>query len=222
MKPKKTALICIVAVLALALMGFGFAKWSDTVAINAEVATGNVDVEIEALGVNDEGPDPNIPPGNNSEDKDVASIECVNVDENTIKVTISNAYPWYQPGFMFRINGVGTVPVKVEDVIGPNWDGELGDFIKVASWKITVHNPASNGLEQYDDVISSEGETSWDDLFDALKYIQLHQDGFIEVEVNLYIIEEIGEELAPEEATTTGTITINVAQWNEVFGPVAE
>lgn len=220
MKSKKTALVCIVAVLALALMGFGFAKWSDTVTIGADVATGNVDVNIVAGDVNDEGSDPNIEPGDNTEGKDVASIECVNVDNKKIKVTIGNAYPWYQPGFKFKINGVGTVPVKVENVTGPGWSGDLGKFIKVADWAITVHNPASNGLPQYDNVINSPEVTSWEDLVNALKYIQLHQNGYIEVEVNMYIEEENENGLAPESASTTGTITIDVAQWNEVQQPV--
>jgi hypothetical protein len=32
--------------LALALMGFGFAKWSNTVKVNANVQTGNINVGI--------------------------------------------------------------------------------------------------------------------------------------------------------------------------------
>lgn len=226
MKSKRMMLVCIVAILALALMGFGFAKWADTVTIDGNVATGNVEVSIDGIGTTDEGTalDPNYPPGDNREDKDVASCEIANVSSEgankAVTVTIENAYPWYKPGFTFRINGEGTVPVKVESVTGPNWTDELGKFIKVADWRINVHNPVSNGLAEVNDTVTSnETNATWDGLADALQYIQLHQGGYIEVSVNMYVIEEIGDEVAPEDASTEGTITIDVAQWNEVDLP---
>ena len=47
MKTKKVMILCLVTVLALSLMGFGFAKWTDGVNLGAKVATGNVGVAIQ-------------------------------------------------------------------------------------------------------------------------------------------------------------------------------
>jgi hypothetical protein len=116
MKSKKIMIISLVAVLALAMMGFGFAKWSDYVKFEGSVATGNVGVNIEAGETTDLGADPNYPPGDNWEGKDVASCTVTTECNTTLVVNIENAYPWYKPGFSFRINGLGTVPVKVEEL----------------------------------------------------------------------------------------------------------
>ncbi|HHV34545.1 MAG TPA: hypothetical protein GXX59_03065 [Syntrophomonadaceae bacterium] len=225
MKSKKTMLICLVAVLALAMMGFGFAKWSDSVKFEGKVATGNVGVNIQALGTNDEGPDPNCGEGDNWEGKDVASCDMWTECGKTVKLHIKNAYPWYAPCFTFRINGLGTVPVKVEDVKLTNWSGELGKFIVMSGWEIHVVNPASHGLPAEDRTINpSKGgyPANWQGLAEALKYIQLHKGGYIDVSVCMYIQEDIYEcgkkKTAPQNASSIGKIKIDVAQWNEV-GP---
>jgi hypothetical protein len=84
MKSKKTMIICLVAVLALAMMGFGFAKWSDSVKFEGSVETGNIGVNIQGNGTNDQGADPQKFPGNNKEGKDVASCDLTTTcDEKT-------------------------------------------------------------------------------------------------------------------------------------------
>lgn len=227
MKSKRMMLVSIVTVLALALMGFGFARWSDMVTIGGNVETGNVEVSVDAVETNDPGetPDPNYPPGDNWEGKDVASCEIANSStgesNKEVTVTINNAYPWYQPGFTFEIKGEGTVPVKVDNVTGPDWTGDLGQYIKVADWEIVVSNPASNGLPEETRTLTSgtDGDATWEGLTGALRYIQLHQGGTITVTVNMYVTEDIGEEVAPQNANTEGTIAIEVVQWNEVNIP---
>ena len=114
----------------------------------------------------------------------------------TVKLHIKNAYPWYAPCFTFRINGLGTVPVKVEDVKLTNWSGELGKLIVMSGWEIHVVNPASHGLPAEDRTINpSKGgyPANWQGLAEALKYIQLHKGGYIDVSVCMYIQEDIYE-----------------------------
>lgn len=219
---KKTVVVCLIAILALAMIGFGFAKWSDSIAVNATVNTGNVDTSIApgSPPVNDTGPDPQYGPGHNEEGKDVASITCEQgSDAKHITVTIANAYPYYQPGFTFVVKSNGTVPVKIESIEGPNWTGALADWIRVAGWSFIVHNPASNGLPEFNRTVTSDATNStWEGLVEAIGHQQLHQNGTITVTVNLYIEEEVNGQLCPENASATGTITINSAQWNEVAG----
>jgi hypothetical protein len=225
MKSKKIMIICLVAVLALAMMGFGFAKWSDYVKFEGSVATGNVGVNIEAGETTDLGADPNYPPGDNWEGKDVASCTVTTECNTTLVVNIENAYPWYKPGFSFRINGLGTVPVKVEElkILACQDPKGLGNFIKVADWEIHVVNPESHGLAAEDRTIASDSSNaSWEGLANALKYIQLHKDGYIDVSVNLYIQETIGcgcnKRIAPQDANFYGLVKLIFSQWNEV-GP---
>ncbi|HHW28342.1 MAG TPA: hypothetical protein GXX21_02115 [Syntrophomonadaceae bacterium] len=226
MKSKKLLIFCLVAVFALSLMGFGFAKWSDTVTIGATVATGNVDISIEPGKVLDEGVDPQKwPEANNCEKKDVAQTEltAVGCDKNELDLKITNDYPWYLTGYTFRINGEGTVPVKIEDIKTKIQSDRLGlkDFIVVKNWTIHVVNPASNGLPAEDRTIESNKYTnSWDGLVKALKGIQIHQGGYVEVTVNFYIRETIKcgwqTKIAPQKANLSAKIEINAAQWNEV------
>lgn len=55
MKSKKALIFCLVAVLALSLMGFGFAKWTDELKVHGTVKTGDLDVSIHAFDTNDDG-----------------------------------------------------------------------------------------------------------------------------------------------------------------------
>jgi hypothetical protein len=250
MKSKKTMIICLVAVLALAMMGFGFAKWSDSVKFEGSVETGNIGVNIQGNGTNDQGADPQKFPGNNKEGKDVASCDLTTTcDEKTVKLKINNAYPWYAPQFSFRINGTGTVPVKLETVKYDSWSGQLGKFIVLDSWEIHVVNPASHGLDAVDKTVKSTSrgyKATWESLTGALKKIQLHDGGYIDVTVGMYIKETIrgggcdavegeteyeidgygpgpgpghgGGQIAPQNANSECTLKFDFAQWNEVEG----
>lgn len=221
---KKTAIVCIIAMMALAVMGFGFAKWSDVVAIDNTVETGNVATTI-APGdspVTDLGADPQYPPGHNEEGKDVGNITCVQgEDDHNLTVTIQNGYPYYKPGFTFVITSTGSIPVKIESIDGPNWDGDLADYIKVADWSYTVVNPASNGKDAVNTTVSSGMDNAtWQGLVESIGNTQLHQNGTLTVTVNFYIDEtDDGTEtgvLCPMNSSASGTITITSAQWNEV------
>jgi hypothetical protein len=97
----KTGLIMLTLVLALAITGAGFAKWSDTVTIEGTVNTGTVKVGIYDVGTYDPGPnflekggalfpeyspkdgtaDPAYKPGHNEEGKNVASHNSENDGE---------------------------------------------------------------------------------------------------------------------------------------------
>jgi hypothetical protein len=217
MKSKKIMLFCLVTVLALSLMGFGFAKWSDTVNIGTTVATGNVDIKIDKGCVNDFGADPNKCPGDNRERKDVGSIKLTKVDDSNLKVEIKNAYPYYKPGFGFKITSEGTIPVKIDEISSPNWDGVLHDNIHVASWEWEQWKLVKkHGKYRYDrvkKVSSGYGDTDWNDLFESIGNRQLHKGDFLKVYVELYL-----DQQSDQNASTAGTISVTASQWNEVPG----
>jgi len=128
---KKVALIVLALVLALGAAGIGFAKWSETLHIEGTVSTGEVDVGLsqysndpnptgDDLGDYYEGSLDPMECGyweycaegpcwvGERYDKNVASIDCELVDsdeasdgEETIEITVTNAYPCYYGSIAF-------------------------------------------------------------------------------------------------------------------------
>lgn len=104
----KVGIICLALVLALGILGVGFAAWSDTLYIHGSVETGHVDVEfVPPPGGGDLSSDPQ---GANDttlaldggflnlrieqQDKDVGTTEVEIHDSNkAATVNITNGYP---------------------------------------------------------------------------------------------------------------------------------
>ncbi len=136
---KKIGLLVMALVLAMGMLGVGYAMWSETLTIDGTVHTGTVDVEFSQYS-NDDGEhgyttgnvsagnlDPKVPgtwtptadptsnpPGwtGDREVKNVASTNC-GLSENTLTITVDNGYPCYFGSVLFDIENVGTIPVKV-------------------------------------------------------------------------------------------------------------
>lgn len=143
---KKLGFVCLTLMVALGIMGTGYARWSDTV--NAEVTAnmGSLIMGVRWLDVNDWGADPRYPCCNPKEE-DCASITCydggeyqcelngVNYFEN-VTFTVQNGYPCYAPGFTVELGNGGTVPAKIDD-LDLSWLIADPDKFKVWDWKVT-------------------------------------------------------------------------------------
>lgn len=216
---KKMMTVCLIAMLALGMMGFGFAKWSDTVAVNAEVNTGNVLVGILDKGVNDTGADPNVAPGINSEGKDVASIESLNNGTavgttgyfESITETITNAYPYYAPGTTIEIASLGTVPVKIE-ALNVVWSGALADNVQCHAWTVTYPSYTYDATGAGTAATATATGTTFETLAAAIDGIQLHQDDVITIDLQVYF-----DQQSEMLESANGTFTVTASQWNEVF-----
>lgn len=101
MKNKK--FLSMVLVVAMMLMGAGYAAWSQSFTVNATVATGNLTLEIQNLMEN----------------------ECSDYDEcymsgtqklvnDTIEVTVTDLYPGASYGIAFDVVNVGTIGAKLD------------------------------------------------------------------------------------------------------------
>lgn len=222
---RKTVVICLIAMFALAAMGFGFAKWSDTVTASVYIDTGKVQVGILDVGTNDDpgdlddvdnlpvvnsdwpDPDPQIAPGHNSEGKDVASKKSENVDAKftignkqyyqKVVETITNAYPYYGPTTVGEIANGGTIPVKIESMTC-NVTGNAAADYHLGAWTVTYPSGSVNGT----------GEAA---LYAELKGKQLHPNEVIKVEA-----QECFGQATPQGSSATITCTLTASQWNEV------
>ncbi len=107
--------------LLIASIGAVAAMWSETLKVNVNVNTGEVDVKWSSWSCNDNGADPQIPNSkfSNDEGKDVArcyvQAEKEDKEGDVIKlnVTITNAYPGYHAVITLVVDNVGTIPVKL-------------------------------------------------------------------------------------------------------------
>ncbi len=120
MKMRGSAVYGFVA-LAIVMLSIGtaMAMWSETLRMNVEVNTGEVDVKWSSWSCSDTGSDPQARDFSNTEGKDVAncdvSVEDFDDEGDVIKlkVTINNAYPGYKVVIKGVVDNVGTVPVKL-------------------------------------------------------------------------------------------------------------
>ncbi len=121
--------VSLLVIFALALMGLGFAKWSDSVAVNATAQSGTLKwgFEPNSWMSKDNGPDwtcdmgggmRNIRPA--PEGKDVGSTSVELTDTNgdgaldTMEIVVNNAYPSYYNEIGATVFNYGTIPVIIQ------------------------------------------------------------------------------------------------------------
>lgn len=132
---KKIAFVCMALVLALGMLGVGFAMWSDTVTINGTVNTGSVSVTLSQVS-NDPPPNGYVDPTTlftgsldpsaagawtapstwvgARANKNVGSTDCaLSTDLKTINITLDNGYPGYNGSILIDVDNTGTIPVKL-------------------------------------------------------------------------------------------------------------
>lgn len=130
---KKIALVSLALVLALGMLGVGYAHWEKSLYIEGTVNTGEVNMEIISAASDD--PPGNIDPG---KDKDVGCtrVQIDPSDNQRVIVTVENGYPCYEVYIHFTAHNNGTIPVRLQDIIvtAPpeitveGWDG-IGEQI---------------------------------------------------------------------------------------------
>lgn len=125
MKPKISN-ICLISVLVLGLIGYGFARFAQNVAINTDVDSGKllwgfVDGTFDSgdLGEDQLG-DNEFIPVEFGPDVGSTSGQFIDTDNDgvldTLKVTIDNAYPSYWNDIYAGVKNYGTIPIALKDV----------------------------------------------------------------------------------------------------------
>lgn len=127
----------------MGVLGIGYAAWTDTIAIDGTVTTGEVCIKFsQSSGWDDQdGPPPYIPtddpdfnaiPGPGFPftaylvDKNVGwGVSEVSVDGKTLTVALHNVYPSYYNHLGFVIWNCGTIPVKIQKFIFKDGDGVI-------------------------------------------------------------------------------------------------
>jgi predicted ribosomally synthesized peptide with SipW-like signal peptide len=232
---KKIAILALSLVLALGVLGIGYAKWSDTVTINGTVNTGTVKVGVLDVGTTDMGTtvDPRVVPQNvddepnwqydlwvadTTDPKNVGSaistnngdIKCTCHDVGyygSITETIANAYPFYNPSINIDIASCGTVPVKIDNVV---LSGSTGINPACLAWNWTIVVP--QGVNQPAATLTGSG--TLEQFVAALGHYQLEQCQVLHITLGVIFLE-----CTPQNTSGSFTITITASQWNEVGIP---
>jgi hypothetical protein len=188
----------LVLVIALAVLGVGYALWSETLSISGTVTTGEVDVEFsqgpvkECVDINGVLTCPEPP-----EKADVANctVEWLGPDGDSegddgsdqLLVTVTGMYPSYHCKVSFDVTSTGNVPVHV-------WLPEPTD-----------DNP---------EWVATDFETCYEDG------VQLHQnDSTGDCTIDIHFT---NDQAPPEGSTHTFGWTILATQYNEDPAPPLE
>ena len=146
---RKTSLLLVLAVIATALTGAAYSLWYEDVAVNAQVATGNLDVTFSRFQC-DESEDADRE-GEYFDDgyyyvaKEVGSFTSTNTPSDSLTLTITNGYPGYAVDCKVDVQNIGNVPVHVErEFFDFDLDND-GDFDD-----LHIECTASGGFQQPD------------------------------------------------------------------------
>jgi hypothetical protein len=219
---KKIGFLALALVLALGALGVGYALWQDTVTITGEVNTGNLILGVKDIGTNDPADPPTADPqcgnGHNEEQKDVAYFVSVNgtLKEGCpgyyadITETFNHVYPYYGPMVTVEIKNCGSVPLRITGMTLTNFSGV--DLTPWMSFVWTIWDEDGN---------PHPGSGDWWAFVAALGTPQIRGGGSIIIEKTICFEEyDAYNNLLPQNATMSYTLTVTGAQWNEVVvGP---
>lgn len=116
---KRIGVLALAAVLALGLVGAGFAHWTETLTINdANTDTGELKVEFLGYGIRtNDGEGMKDPTCKwQRRDYDVGKCLIQKVDAHTMRITLTKAYPDYAAWVEFGLKNTGSIGAKIKDV----------------------------------------------------------------------------------------------------------
>ena len=252
----KIGTLFLVAMVALAGAGVAYSMWFEDLRIIGTINTGEVEIGLYDYMTLDPGPsvsqggalyptggdpenegtaDPNQPPGDNTDGKNIASHNSYNDGTSLFTKTIAGTeylftdhvteavygvYPYYKSGTIVYVGNGGTIPVKITDVSYHYVDGneDLLDYMVIQGWELREYSIADGWSDVNDGI-------SLDTLVNTLVCFQLDPCHTLSIEIDFYFEEYVDydqdgeedpEELMPEGEPLEFEIKISAAQWNEV------
>jgi hypothetical protein len=136
---KKTGMLILAIIIVLGSLGVGFAAWSQSLTITANVATGNLDLVLES---------PTNPAG-------AGNTFTISADGHSGTITITGMYPGYDSGaLLFNVHNVGTVPALTGIAMGTittdGVDGALASDLTVTVNPLSPVNIPAGTIDSTD------------------------------------------------------------------------
>ena len=210
LRKSKTTLpsIFAIALIALAIVGFSYAHWSETLLLNATVKTGKMCAEfVPPITTTDHGNDWSCGEGFTNPlphmiNKDVGNSSGYSLDtdkdgcNDTLVIELNKVYPCYYEHISFWIHNCGTIPWRIWRVIF-----NPGNVIiyKAGYLKLDLNADGKADIEIY-----------WGDWFG----LQRDPCEKADLSFELHILQPI-----PKDTTLTFTVAIEMVNWNEFPPP---
>lgn len=228
---KKTKFVAIVLVIAVVLMGAGYAYWTDSVQINNNVTTGNFDMifNYPIPGVDSAHNYDNISWADyvNNGQAGESGISITNNDKK-LNFVFTNYYPGAGATMKFNIVNNGTVPAKLENLEFKNKvdNDSIGGKLEYTISKMQLKGP--NGTTDIPNTpvtytTLAAFEAGLEDLLDDVtigvgEYIQINGGNNSPNSPNGYDITlPLGTTVdhSTENATISFDIEMTWKQWNQ-------
>lgn len=144
---KKSLIVSIILVMALAFSGIAYAAWTDHLFINGTAETGDLDVNFDTDNSLGYGGYPWISGSTGVE------YSAQYIDDNTCQVTISQLYPGAEVSLWADMENNGTIPAAFDNaVLNFSGDTELIPYLKAQSsyyaYKDAAHTDYIGGTIQ--------------------------------------------------------------------------
>lgn len=217
---KKTRLLAVTLVVAIMLMGAGYAYWSDQLVICSTVETGNLEVEyLESSNNFFMNPDIYLMDNNSIDFYAEASIETTNNKLMTVRIT--ELYPGVGARFHMIFKNSGTIPAifdfaQFNPAINAN-----EDLIELLAYKANYVHYNEN-LQQigYDFIYPGAAEadlnnlpTDLDSLFTRKGVLRLEPGEYVKLEMEIWLPSYVDNDDDVENATAVFDIQLNFQQF---------
>ncbi|MDD4238081.1 MAG: hypothetical protein PHT62_05945 [Desulfotomaculaceae bacterium] len=207
---KKLGLMCLTLLIALGLVGPGYAWWSDTVEVKKRLESGSLELGVRVAD------DDEAEPARNRKGKGEGKDEKPEKDETdgyiqfedgiyifkldgkkyaeSVNVNVYGS-PSFSPEYTIEIANGGSIPAQLDDFF-VTWEGEISeDLVEIRKWSVT--SP---------DGIKEKGE-GFEDLSDFTRGMIIDPEGLISIEMLLSL---------KQTGSTEGEIFAYASQWNGV------
>ncbi|MHC1746884.1 MAG: SipW-dependent-type signal peptide-containing protein [Cellulosilyticaceae bacterium] len=134
---RKTKLLLGSAILSVALLGTGYAYWTDALTVNTTIKTGEFNVKMFPVS---QGPD-QAHAGN-----EYVKSEVSDVKEKEVTFKFSNMYPGAKSYYAVAINNDGTIPAVIDTCVVTPDNNELLNNIQFKVSK-KVHGQTTSSKE---------------------------------------------------------------------------
>lgn len=190
---KKVRFLALSLVVAVALMGAGYAYWTDTLTINNTVSTGELKVEFT-----DNQHYPKV-----SGTNEYVETFINQDDAKTTTVTVGNLHPGTQGIFSARVDNLGTIPAKFDNVKIDIEKDELGGNLAIIGGVIKYKKDQVSGNVEERSFSCYGVENLEATINTALTGLQLEPDEYIKFDLPASMYTQV-QELVPEYVPTEG------------------
>lgn len=121
---KRSKLLALTLVVAIMMMGAGYAAWTDVLKLNTTINTGELEISLEqpiVSSVNVKELTPDGVRAANAEDNIIVTAPDINLESKTVTFEFENLFPGTQAYTTFWARNTGTMPVAI-NAIDLSWE----------------------------------------------------------------------------------------------------